>query len=98
MVSKDSAFYEGGPNITVDSVVADHFGIAQFGKRTDPGYFQLLGHLSKLTQGNALSGACHIPCYDSLTLTKLQIRTRPKNKEAKVGLCSLLNSRFSALT
>lgn len=60
MVSKDTAFYEGGPNVTMDSVLADHFGIARFEKRTDPGYFQLLGHLSKLTQEDALSGACHV--------------------------------------
>ncbi|KAH8883762.1 hypothetical protein GQ53DRAFT_752783 [Thozetella sp. PMI_491] len=50
MIPRESASYKGGMNLTVDSIQADHFDMIKFARRTDPGYFQILGHISKLSQ------------------------------------------------
>ncbi|KAH8198316.1 hypothetical protein TruAng_007518 [Truncatella angustata] len=49
MVPKASATYDG-LNVVCDDILADHFDIARFANRQDPGYFQLVGHLSKMSQ------------------------------------------------
>ncbi|KAH8668898.1 hypothetical protein BX600DRAFT_396899 [Xylariales sp. PMI_506] len=39
-----------GLNVVVDDVYANHWDVARFSSRQDPGYFQLVGHLSKLSR------------------------------------------------
>ncbi|ETS79004.1 hypothetical protein PFICI_08857 [Pestalotiopsis fici W106-1] len=49
MVPKSCATYEG-LNVVSDDILADHFNIARFSDRQDPGYFQLVGHLSRMSR------------------------------------------------
>lgn len=49
MLSSSLATYEG-LNVTTDDIYADHTDIARFANRQDPGYFQLVGHISKLSR------------------------------------------------
>lgn len=53
MVPKATASYDG-LNVAVDDVAADHFDIARFATRRDPGYFQIVGHISKLSRRTGL--------------------------------------------
>ncbi|TLS20914.1 uncharacterized protein PpBr36_10715 [Pyricularia pennisetigena] len=49
MLPKNCASYEG-LNVTTDDIFRDHNGLAKYSDRQDPGYFQLVGHISKLTR------------------------------------------------
>ncbi|KAI1337720.1 hypothetical protein F5Y15DRAFT_407920 [Xylariaceae sp. FL0016] len=49
VVPKASAIYDG-LNVTVDDIYANHLDMARFATRQDPGYFQLVGHISKLSR------------------------------------------------
>ncbi|KAK8033932.1 hypothetical protein PG991_003330 [Apiospora marii] len=55
MVPEAAASYENRFNLTVDMIRADHFEMARFSRRTDSGYFQVLGHLSRIIQGPSLN-------------------------------------------
>ncbi|KAK8129066.1 hypothetical protein PG984_010174 [Apiospora sp. TS-2023a] len=55
MVPEAAASYENRFNLTVDMIRADHFDMARFSRRTDSGYFQVLGHLSRIIQGPSLN-------------------------------------------
>jgi hypothetical protein len=56
MVPKSCATYEG-LNVVSDDILADHFNIARFSDRQDPGYFQLVGHLSRMSRKSQSIGA-----------------------------------------
>lgn len=49
MIPKLCATYDG-LNVVSDDILADHFDIARFSNRHDPGYFQLVGHLSRISR------------------------------------------------
>ncbi|KAK8119693.1 uncharacterized protein PG998_004319 [Apiospora kogelbergensis] len=71
MVSKEAATHEEGPSVTIDTIRADHFDIARFSRRSDSGYFQILGHLSRMIQGPSSSDAAEVKeqrCQDILDL------------------------------
>jgi hypothetical protein len=55
MVPRTVATYEG-VNVTTDDVRTDHMNIAKFSSRQDAGYFQLVGHISKLSRGTPQEG------------------------------------------
>ncbi|KAK8104928.1 hypothetical protein PG999_008287 [Apiospora kogelbergensis] len=71
MVSKEAATHEEGPSVTIDTIRADHFDIARFSRRSDSGYFQILGHLSRMIQGPSSSDAAEVKeqrCQEILDL------------------------------
>ncbi|TLD17880.1 uncharacterized protein PgNI_00082 [Pyricularia grisea] len=49
MLPKNCSSYDG-LNVTTDDIFRDHNGLARYTDRQDPGYFQLVGHISKLTR------------------------------------------------
>ncbi|KAI0599515.1 hypothetical protein F4775DRAFT_550210 [Biscogniauxia sp. FL1348] len=50
MLPRDAGAYENF-NVTKDDVAANHLDLARFKTRDDPGYLQIISHLSKITSG-----------------------------------------------
>ncbi|KAK7957685.1 hypothetical protein PG988_012533 [Apiospora saccharicola] len=80
MVTTAAATYEAGPNVTVDTIRADHFDIARFARRSDSGYFQILGHLSRVIQGPSPSEILDLLYFEGMFEKENSIDIEPEYK------------------
>lgn len=82
MIPKLCATYDG-LNVVSDDILADHFDIARFSNRHDPGYFQLVGHLSRISRKSQSIGTTLCLTNMLFVLSSKQI-TRPESFATKV--------------
>ncbi|ORY57506.1 uncharacterized protein BCR38DRAFT_449277 [Pseudomassariella vexata] len=80
MVPKSTSHYEG-LNVTTDDIVADHMDIARFSSRRDAGYFQLVGHISKISRNTKLEQSEARLVRNREILDTLQFDTREKEEQ-----------------